>query len=257
MSTALITGATSGVGAAFADELAHRGYDLVIVARDEERLGQSASRLAATYGVQVETLRADLAQRSDVDAVAARLSDHDRPVDMLVNNAGFGVTTTLLDPDTSEHERALDVMCLAVLVLGGAAGRAMSGRGRGVILNVASLAAFVSQGGYSPVKAYVWAYSQGLANELHGSGVTVTALAPGWVRTEFHQRAGIRTSSIPDWVWVDAGRVAREALDDAEAGKVVSIPTRGWKLSRFLMKHAPDTAVRLASRILTNSRKRA
>ena len=197
MPTALITGASAGIGAAFARALAARGDDLVLVARDAVRLSESAAQLAKTYAVKVEVLPADLSVRSDVARVAARLEDVERPVELLVNNAGFGLRHGLLDPDTSEHEHALDVMCLAVLILGGAAGRAMRVRGHGRIINVASLAAWIAEGHYSPIKAWVLTYSEALAGELHGTGVTVTALCPGWVRTEFHDRAGLTDVGDP------------------------------------------------------------
>ncbi|MCW3159211.1 SDR family NAD(P)-dependent oxidoreductase [Micropruina sonneratiae] len=254
MTTALVTGGTSGIGAAFARALAERGHDLVLVARDADRLASVAAELGDRYGVGVETLPADLAVRDDVLVVAARLADAERPVDVLVNNAGYGLHVKLLDDDLPAHERAIDVMCLAVLALGGAAGRAMRERGHGTIINVASLAAYISQGAYSPIKAWVLAYSEGLANELHGSGVTVTAVNPGWVRTEFHDRAGITTSSIPDFVWVEPDRVARETLADADKGRAISVPTKRWKLQKLLARHAPRSAVRLASRMLSRSR---
>ena len=255
MPTALVTGATAGIGAAFARALAARGDDLVLVARDATRLEEVATRLREAAAVEVEILPADLSVREDVLKVAARLEDPDRPVDVLVNNAGFGVHSNLLDPDTSRHEYALDVMCLAVLILGGAAGRAMRARGHGRIINVSSLAAWIMQGHYSAIKAWVRTYSESLAGELSGTGVTVTALCPGWVRTEFHERAGIRTSAIPDWVWVDADRCAADALADAERGKAISVPTRRWKFARFAGDLAPRPALRAASRLLTKSRR--
>ncbi len=256
MAWALVTGATAGIGAAFARELASRGNDIVLVARDASRLEGVAAELVRDFGVETEVLPADLSVRDDLDRVAARLGEQGRPIDVLVNNAGFGVHATLLDEDVTDHIKAMDVMCLAVLVLGGAAARAMVPRGRGRIITVASLAAWITQGGYSPVKAYALSYSQGLSNELHGTGVTATCLCPGWVRTEFHERAGISTGSIPDVVWVDAARVARETVDDAERGKVISIPTTRWKIARFLLQHSPDALVRLVSRMLTNSRRK-
>ena len=254
MATAMVTGGTSGIGAAFARELAGRGHDLILVARDAERLASSAAELGERYGVAVETLSADLARPDDVQRVAARLADDDNPVEILVNNAGYGLHVKLLDDDLAAHTRAIDVMCVAVLVLGGAAGRAMKARGHGLIVNVASLAAYITQGAYSPIKAWVLLYSEGLANELHGSGVQVTAVNPGWVRTEFHERAGIRTSSIPDFIWVDSDRVARETLADADKKRVISVPTKRWKLQKALARHAPRSAIRWASRILSRSR---
>ncbi len=256
MATALITGATAGIGAAFARAVAARGDDVILVARNADRLTETAAELAADYGVPVETISADLSIREDALRVAERIEDPDHPVDLLVNNAGFGLQARLLETDTSlaEHDYAMEVMCRSVLVLGGAAGRAMRQRGQGRIINVSSLAAWIAQGNYSPIKAWVKVYSESLAAELHGTGVTVTALCPGWVRTEFHERAGIKTSAIPNWVWVDADRCARIALADAEAGRVLSIPTKRWKTARFIGELVPRRAVLAASRILARSR---
>ncbi|GAB2592039.1 SDR family NAD(P)-dependent oxidoreductase [Microlunatus antarcticus] len=254
MPTALVTGGTSGIGAAFARQLAARGDDLVLVARDGERLEASAAELRATYGVAVEVLPADLGDRDQVLRVAARLEDSSRPVDLLVNNAGFGVHHRLTDPDPAPHEHAIDVMVTAVLVLGGAAGRAMRERGHGAIVNVASTAGYMAMGSYSAVKAWAMTYSESLANELTGTGVTVTALAPGWVRTEFHQRADIRTSSIPAPLWLDADALVAECLADVARGAVVSIPSRRYRALMFAVRHAPRSAVRAASRRLSSSR---
>ena len=254
MPTALVTGGTSGIGAAFARQLAARGDDLVLVARDAARLESTAAELRAAYGVEVEVLPADLSARDDVARVAERLTDQARPVDMLVNNAGFGVHHRLTDPDPAPHERAIAVMVEAVLVLGGAAGRAMRERGHGAIVNVASTAGYMAMGSYSAIKAWAMTYSESLANELSGTGVTVTALAPGWVRTEFHERAAIRTSSIPDQLWLEADALVAECLDDVAAGKVVSIPSRRYRALMFAVRHAPRSAVRAASRRLSSSR---
>lgn len=246
MSTALVTGATAGIGAEFARQLAARGHDLVLVARSTEGL----ERMASALPTAVEVLPADLSVRDDVARVAARLADPARPVEILVNNAGFGYAAGLTDADTTPHETALDVMARAPLVLGAAAARVMRGRGHGRIINVASLSAWITQGSYSAVKAYAKVWSEGLASELAGSGVTVTALCPGWVRTEFHDRAGLegQSSRIPDWVWVDAERTVRECLAHADAGKVLSIPTKRWKVAAFALQHAPRGVVHLIGR---------
>ena len=254
MPTALITGGTSGIGAAFARALAARGDDLVLVARDEARLGRTAGELRAAYGVQVETFVADLGDRDDTTRVAARLEDPARPVDLLINNAGFGVPYALANPDPSPHEQALDVMVRAVLVLGGAAARAMRARGSGAIVNVSSTAGFVAMGAYSAIKAWVTAYSEGLANELHGSGVTVTALCPGWVRTEFHERAAIGTSRIPELMWLEAEPLVEACLADVARGKVISIPSRRYQALMLAVRLAPRVAVRAASRALSSGR---
>lgn len=254
MGTALVTGGTSGIGAEFARALARRGHDLVLVARDETRLDAMAAELRA-LGRQVEVLPADLAVRADVDAVARRLDDGARPIDILVNNAGFGVHQPLATPDTDVHDRALDVMVRAVLVLGGAAARGMRARGRGQIIMVSSTAGYITMGAYSAIKAWVTAFSEGLANELHGSGVTVTALCPGWVRTEFHERAGIRSSSIPNALWLDAESLVESALRDADRGRVISIPSVRYGVLIWFARHLPRRTVRAISRRISSGRR--
>lgn len=254
MSTACITGASAGLGASFAEVCAARGNDLVLVARDAARLETLAADLRARHRIEVEVLAADLGVRADVAAVVSRVADAQRPIDLLINNAGFGLTNHLLDAPADEHRHAIDVMCTAVAELSLAAARAMRERGQGRILNVASLSAWVVQGNYSAVKAWVKVFTEGLATELTGTGVTATALCPGWVRTEFHARAGLPTTSIPDWIWVDAETCVTKALADAEAGRVLSVPTVRWKLARFGLDVLPRPVVRAISRRLTHSR---
>ncbi len=256
MLTALVTGGTSGIGAAFADALARRGNALVLVARDADRLEQTAARLRAEHGVPVEVLPADLADRADVDRVAARVEDPLRPVDVVVNNAGFSVKTPFTAPDTAAHDRAFEVMCRAVLVLSSAAARAMTARGSGWIINVSSTAGLITMGSYSAIKAYTTAFTEALAVELHGTGVHVTALLPGWVRTEFHERAGITGSSIPSFMWLTPERVVEEALDDVARGKVISMPTKRYRALGFVLRHLPRPAVRRISGMVASARQK-
>ncbi|PIE99532.1 MAG: short-chain dehydrogenase, partial [Propionibacterium sp.] len=170
METALVTGATAGIGNAFAHELARRDYHLVLVARDTKRLESTAEKLRSSYQINVEVLAADLSNREDLLRVRDRVESLDNPIDLLVNNAGFGIHDSLLKRDFEIQERAFDVMCLAVLVLGGAAGRAMKTRGRGTIINVGSTSGAIMTGNYSAVKAWVNTYSQALAVELADTG---------------------------------------------------------------------------------------
>lgn len=254
MATALITGGTSGIGAAFARALAAKGENLVLVARDAERLTSAAADLVAQYGIEVETLTADLAVPSDVDRVAARLADPTAPIDLLVNNAGFGVRTRLTAEDLSPHLHAMDVMIRAVLVLSGTAGRAMRERGVGAIINVASTAGYMTMGSYSAIKAWVTNYTESLATELAGSGVRVTALQPGWVRTEFHRRAEIGVSKIPETLWLDADEVVADALRDSERGRVIAIPSKRYTALMFVARHLPRPAIRAVSARLSSGR---
>jgi Short-chain dehydrogenases of various substrate specificities len=254
MGIALVTGGTSGIGATFARQLAAQGEDLVLVARDEKRLEEMAHELRG-MGREVEVLPADLAKRADVQRVVERLEDATRPIDMLVNNAGFGMHTRASDADSAPHDLAFEVMVRAVRELSAAAARGMRARGRGRIVNVASTAGYIAMSsGYSAVKAWVTVFTEGLANELHGTGVTVTALLPGWVHTEFHDRAGISKRGIPSWLWLDADRLVRSALRDAARGKVISIPTARYKLLMGLVRHLPRSTVRWVSRAISSSR---
>jgi short-subunit dehydrogenase len=254
MATALITGGTSGIGAAFARALAARGDDLVLVARNGDRLAEMATELKERHAVSVDTIIADLAVRSDVVGIAERLASIEQPIDLLVSNAGFGVRKKLTERDTTPHEHAIDVMIRAVLMLGAAAGRAMRQRGTGTIINVSSTAGFMTMGNYSAIKAWVTAYSESLANELHGTGVRVVALCPGWVRTEFHERAELNISSIPQFLWLDANRVVAACLKDADAGKVISIPSKRYKVLMTISEHLPHRALRAVSRMLMSRR---
>ncbi|OYN90358.1 short-chain dehydrogenase [Parenemella sanctibonifatiensis] len=257
MGRALVTGATAGIGAEFCRQLAIAGTHLVMVARDEARLTARAEELRREHGVEVEVLRADLADRDDLLRVAERCESADAPIDLLVNNAGFGLHAKLLDKDFTIQERALDVMCLAVHVLASAAGRQMVSRGRGAILNVASSSAYITTGNYSAVKAWCLVYTEGLSVELHGTGVTATALCPGWVHTEFHERANITAGPIPEPVWIPVDRLVREALADTARGKVISVPTKRWRFAVELGRHVPRGTVRFFSRLLSGSRKKA
>lgn len=254
MAIALVTGGTSGIGHAFVEALAARGDDLVIVARDTARMNTIAEQLHRQYGVQVECITADLAKREDVDRVAERIEDPRQPLDIVINNAGFGLHTRLLDPDVDTQKRAMDVMCFALLVLSGAAARAMKARGHGQIINVSSTSAWIMAGNYSAIKAWVLSYTESLAVELRGTGVTATALCPGWVHTEFHDRAGISATNLPDVVWIPADVLVAECLRDAAAGKVISIPTAKWKAAIFVAQHGPKGFIRWFSGKLSSSR---
>ncbi|MFI6796223.1 SDR family NAD(P)-dependent oxidoreductase [Streptosporangium canum] len=226
MPTALITGATAGLGAAFARRLAADGFSLVLVARDEKRLAGSAEALRLRYGVKVEVLPADLAAEEGLTAVEARLREG---VDLLVNNAGFGHPGGFLDVPVADELRMLKVHCEAVLRLTLAALPGMRERDRGAVVNVASVAAFFTRGTYSASKAWVVNFSESVASELTGTRVRVMALCPGFVRTEFHDRASMDTSGIPGFLWLSADNVVDEAMRDLARGRRVSIPDIRYK----------------------------
>ena len=244
MSTALVTGATAGIGLSFAHQLAERGHDIVLVARDRVRLENVSDELRAKYDVSTEILVADLADRAETGKVAERLADQLRPVDLLVNNAGYALKKRFLDNDITEEEAVFDVLGRAVLVLSHAAARAMRERGHGAIVNVSSVAGQITSGTYSAVKSVVTVFTEGLASELAGTGVTVTALCPGFTRTEFHQRARVQVSALPGGLWLDPDVVVQQALADAAAGKVISVPGVQWKVVTVAVRALPRPLVR-------------
>lgn len=239
MPTALVTGASVGIGAELSRQLADRGHDLVLVARDATRLQTLADELSGQHGIHAEVLSADLADPDAVRRVADRLADPARPVDLLVNNAGFGMRTGFLTSEVADEERAIDVMVRTPLVLCHAAGRAMRERGHGAIVNVSSVAAYLTTGTYSAAKAWITTFSHSLSSELAGTGVQVMVLAPGFTHTEFHQRAEIDKGKIPGWMWLDADRLVHDALADLDRGATLSVPGTPYKLLVPVLRMLP------------------
>jgi short-subunit dehydrogenase len=239
MAVALITGGSSGIGLAFARRLAGSGYDLVLVARDAARLAATAESLRGSHGVDVEVLPADVSSLAGCRLVETRLGREDRPIDLLINSAGHGLRKPFLVNSIEDETRLLDVHVRATLRLCHAAGRAMSARGSGAIINVSSVAGWLPRGTYSAHKAWVTIFSEGLSRQLRGSGVRVMVLASGFVRTEMQQRMGVRRSRIPWWAWLDADDVVRAALRDLQRGVVVSVPSRRYQAIAFGLRHTP------------------
>jgi short-subunit dehydrogenase len=228
MATALVTGATSGIGRGFARRLASDGFDLVIVARDEDRLAALADEVRSS-GVRCDVLRADLSDRGQLSTVGERLSDAELPIEVLVNNAGFGIGERFVGGDIQRQQDAIDVMVTAVMRLSHAVLPGMVERGHGDLINVSSVASFLPYGTYNAAKAWVTSFTQGLASELEDSGVRALALCPGFVRTEFHERAGIDIDRSNDTWWLEVDAVIDAAMSDLRRGKVISVPGTAYK----------------------------
>ena len=257
-STALVTGASSGIGDAIARRLAAEGTDLVVVARDEARLQALARELTAAHGVTVEVLAADLSAPVSRHAVERRLADRARPVDLLVNNAGFGTNGAFHQLPVDREEQEVQVNALAVLRLCSAALGPMVERGSGAVLNIASIGGLYPVPGsatYGATKAFVCSFSDALHEEVRGTGVTVTASLPGFTRTEFQERSDWQgQAAIPEMAWLTADEVARASLDGAAAGRARVVPARRYqvltaatapipqRMKRWIMGRAQDVA---------------
>lgn len=254
--TALITGATSGLGAGFARHLVAEGYDLVLVARNRERLAETAAELTERHGVTTTPLAADLATDEGCAAVEERLRDERHPVDLLINNAGFSLNTPFVRSTLDGERRLLRVNVEAVMRLTLAALPGMVHRGRGDVINVSSVAGFFAAmpgSTYPATKAWVTNFSQSIALSVRHKGVRVMALCPGYVRTEFHERAGIDMSRIPSWLWLDVDTVVREGLEDLRRGVVVSVPSWRYRFVVALGRFAP---LKLQERVARDTRGR-
>lgn len=251
MTTALVTGASSGLGAEFARQLAARGADLVLVARDRGALDALAVELRRRYAVAVEVLVADLTDRRQLARVERRVASSDAPIEVLVNNAGIGLPLAFERNDLDREVTHLRLHVEATMRLMHAALPAMLERGHGRILNVSSIAAFMPRSTYGAVKAWILSFSR-WANARYGPrGVTVTAVCPGFVHTSFHERLGLPPGEegIPGILWLDAEPVVRSALRDAAFGRAVSIPSLRYKvLARILPLLPASLTARLGQR---------
>jgi short-subunit dehydrogenase len=249
MPTALVTGPTAGIGAAFARRLAADGYDLVLVARDGSRLDALAAELRAEHQIAVEALVADLSEPVSRQAAVDRSADLERPIDLLVNNAGIATRGEFWQvPYETLHDQ-LELNVTAVLALSHAVLPGMVKRGAGGVINVASVAGLVPGRGstYSASKAWVISLTEGLSGGLTGTGVRVLAVCPGYTRTEFHQRAGIDMSAAPSAVWLTAETVVDEALKGLEHNAVITVPSLRYKAVVFGSRLLPRRLARAAT----------
>jgi short-subunit dehydrogenase len=238
--TALITGPTSGIGLSFAHQLAASGHDLVLVSRNRERLETLATEVRERYAVDTDVLVADLGDRTSLARVEARLADRSRPVDLLVNNAGFGLKKKFLDNSVEDEQYLLDVLVTAVLRLTHAALGPMVQRGSGAIVNVSSVAGYLPRGSYSAAKAYVTSLSEWADLTYRDQGVRVMALLPGFTKTEFHERMDVSRDSAPSWLWLDVDRLVGEALRDLARGRTISVPSKRYKAISVVARYTPS-----------------
>lgn len=243
---ALVTGASAGIGLAFAERLAREHYDLILVARNAERLAALAQGLRQRHGIAAEPLSADLTDSSELRVVEQVIAG-DQQLELLVNNAGFGTVGPFvrLDPDREEAEVKLNVLALTRLTRAALPG--MVARHRGAIINVSSLAALQPtpfNATYAATKAFVNSFTEALHEELRGTGVQVQALCPGFTRTEFQERAGIDTSHVPSFVWMTPDAVVAASLAALQRGSLICIPGLGNQVLAAAANAAPRSLVR-------------
>lgn len=242
--TALITGASAGLGGRFARLLAREGYDLILVARDEDRLKETADALKKEFGTKCEILVADLSAEQGTKSVEERVSDLERPIDVLINNAGFGLRESFLKSEKDAEQQLLDVLVRTPMRLMHSVLPIMKERNSGIIINVSSVAGWIAGGTYSASKSYLTVLSESLHTELRATNVNVLALCPGFTHTEFHQRGKMRMEALPKFMWLEADHVVAKAWSDALSGKAVSVPGWQYAIVSSLARFAPRPLVR-------------
>jgi len=239
---ALVTGATSGIGESFTRLLAAKGFNLVLVARDEARLHERAVGLKEKFGAESVVIVADLA----TEAGCAKVEDYIRAneIEVLINNAGFGINKAFTMSDLAKEEEVLKVLVRTPMRLMHVALPGMKERNSGIVLNVSSVASFIAGGAYSASKAYLTVLSESLSTELSATNIKVCALCPGFTRTEFHQRGRMKMAGLPNFMWLDSDFLVAKAWKDAISDKPVSVPGWQYKTLVGIISLAPRSIVR-------------
>ena len=241
-SWALVTGATAGIGESFTCLLAQNGYNIVLVARDLPRLHERAKGLESNFGIETKVIQADLATDAGCKTIEDFITNNQ--IDVLINNAGFGLNKAFTMSQLDAEQQMLDVLVRTPMRLMHVALPAMKERNKGVVINVSSVAGWIAGGTYSASKSYLTVLTESLHTELSSTNVKVSALCPGFTRTEFHQRGGMSMKGLPAFMWLNADKLVATAWKDAVAGKAVSVPGWQYQLLTFLMRNIPRSLVR-------------
>ena len=241
-SWALVTGATAGIGESFTRLLAENNYNVVLVARDLPRLQERAQELEAKYQVQTHCIQADLSTDAGCSVVESYIASNQ--IDVLINNAGFGINKAFTVSELEEEQKLLDVLVRTPMRLMHVALPLMKQRDRGVVINVSSVASFIAGGTYSASKSYLTVLTESMHTELAGTNVKISALCPGFTRTEFHQRGRMSMKGLPNFMWLDSDELVAKAWRDALKGKAISIPGWQYQLLVFVIQRLPRSIVR-------------
>lgn len=244
MPSALITGASSGIGKEFANQLAAKGFDLILVARDEERLNTVGEELSSRYSVGHTVIKADLSRLDEINELALRIKNQELSVDLLVNNAGFGLNKAFHNSSSSEEKALLEVLVTAPLILTQAAISQMIEKNKGYVINVGSVAAWITSGTYSAAKSWLHSFTESMHAQYSSQGIIFSAVAPGFTRTEFHQRANIKMHSMPKWLWLEDKKVVHAAIEGLFKGKSLVVPGAQYKLLKVFADLMPRSAIR-------------
>jgi len=239
-SWALVTGATVGIGESFTRLLAKNGYNIVLVARDLPRLQERAKSLESTFGIATKVIQADLATDAGCKSIEDFITNNQ--IDVLINNAGFGLNKAFTMSKLDAEQQMLDVLVRTPMRFVALPG--MKERNKGVIINVSSVAGWIAGGTYSASKSYLTVLSESLHTELAATNVKISALCPGFTRTEFHQRGGMSMKGLPAFLWLNSDKLVTTAWKEAIAGKAVSVPGWQYQLLTFVMRNAPRSLVR-------------
>ena len=239
---ALVTGASVGIGESFTRLLAKQGYNIALVARDEVRLHERADSLREKFGVQTFVLVADLATDAGCKVVEDYISTY--PIEVLINNAGFGIKYPFTMSALQAEQDLLDVLVRTPMRLMHVILPGMKERNSGTIINVSSVASFIAGGTYSAAKSYLTVLTEAVHTEVKGTNLKVSALCPGFTRTEFHQRGKMKMSGLPDFMWLNSDKLVEQSWKDAQANKPVSIPGWQYKLLVGVISTVPRKFVR-------------
>ena len=250
---AVVTGPTAGIGAAYAKLLAAKGFNLVLVSRDLKRLGQTAADLTAKHAIETQVLSADLTTDKGIATLADFIAKNE--IEVLINNAGFGLNSSFVKSSAADEQSVLNILVAAPMQLSHAVLPQMVARKSGTIVNVSSVAGYFAAGHYSAAKAYVTVLTESMHAEVSKHGVNVSALCPGFTKTEFHQRAKMKMDALPNFMWLDADFLVAKSWADAQAGKAISIPGWQYRVMVWIAKNAPRAWMR-RSGITVSSKRR-
>ena len=246
---ALVTGSTSGIGKSFCELLASKGYNLITVARSVEQLNGDAVSLSTKFGIEILVQPADLSDPVEINRVSRFIQESDKNIEVLINNAGFGINMDFLESSRLQQAAMINCMIMAPMELTHVSGLKMKSRSKGFIINVSSVAGFMAGSTYCSAKSWLNVFTESIHQDFKKSGINVHSICPGFTRTDFHNRCNQDVSNVPDYFWLSSDKVARIAWEKVLEGKTMSVPTIHYKILVALHQFAPRWMVILYGKI--------